>query len=422
MNLKLSCKTMPSKGGASSILKSTGANPRGTVILFSIALAAFTSMDRSVLSLTRARIAAELKLSDVQMGLIFGAFTIAYAICEIPSGFLGDRTGPEGVMMRIALWWGGFMAATAATTGFASLYLSQFLFGGGASGCYPSIARAFANFLSPRERASAQGMIWLGARWGGASTPIIMAILFRFMGWRAAFLALSLIGLAWAVAFRRWFPLTPRVDAAVVRPSIPWGTFARSKTVWLLCGQYFALVFPWFFLVTWVPAFIDERFHPAAGAATIYKVLPLLFGGLGALAGGLLSGPLSHRLGGLGRARKTLAFAGFAGASGFLCAASALHSAPAGVLAIACSSFCNDLVMPTAWGTASDVAGRWSGTVSAIMNMVGNTGGALFGFTAGVILQATHHNWNLILYMNAAVYLTGIVMWLAIDPERQIES
>jgi ACS family glucarate transporter-like MFS transporter len=405
---------MPSKGG-------TIASPRGTVIFFSIALAVFTSMDRSVLSLTRARIAADLQLSDVQMGLIFGAFTVAYALCEIPSGFLGDRTGPEGVMTRIALWWGTFMAVTGATVGFVSLYISQFLFGGGVSGCYPSIARAFANFLSPRERARAQGMIWLGSRWGGASTPIIMAVLFRFMGWRAAFATLSLIGFTWVLGFRRWFPRTARVDPSVPRVPTPWGAFARSKTVWLLCGQYFALVFPWFFYVTWVPAFIDERFQATPVAVTVFKVLPLLFGGLGALAGGLLSGPLAHRLGNLGRARKTLACVGFAGASALLVIASTQHSALPGVLAVAFSSFCNDLVMPTAWGTASDVAGRWSGTVSAIMNMVGNMGGALFGFITGVILQATHHNWNLILYMNAAVYLTGILMWLALDPERQIE-
>ena len=396
-------------------------NSRATVIFFSIALAVFTSMDRSVLSLTRGRIAADLQLSDVQMGLVFGAFTVAYALCEIPSGFLGDRTGPQGVMTRIALWWVAFMAATGAVIGFASLYLTQFLFGAGASGCYPSIARAFANFLSPRERARAQGMIWLGARWGGASTPIIVAFLFRFMGWRSAFLALSLIGLMWVIAFRRWFPRSPRVDSSIPRVPIPWGTFARSKTVWLLCGQYFALIFPWFFLVTWVPAFIDERFHPTPAAATILKVLPLLFGGLGALVGGLLSGPLTQRLGSLGRARKTLACFGFAGASALLIAASAQHNAIPGVLAVALSSFCNDLVMPTAWGTASDVAGRWSGTVSAIMNMVGNVGGALYGFTVGVILQATHHNWNLVLYMSAAVYLTGILMWLAIDPESSIE-
>jgi ACS family glucarate transporter-like MFS transporter len=391
------------------------------VILFSVALAAFTSVDRPVLSLARGRIARDLSLSDVQMGLVFGAFTIAYAACEIPSGWLGDRGGPEGVMTRIALWWALFMALTSQVVGFITLYASQFLFGAGAAGCYPSIARGFANFLEPKERARAQGVIWLGARWGGAAAPIIMAILFRFMGWRAAFLSLMAIGLAWALAFRRWFPKSHKPERLEAHPPIPWGVFAKSKTVWLLCGQYFALVFPWFFLVTWAPAFIDERFHPAAAAGAILKMLPLLFGGLGALLGGLATAPLAHRLGSLGRARRILACLGFAGASGFLVLAAGRSGAVAGVALVALSSFSNDVVMPTAWGTAADVAGRWSGTVSGIMNMVGNLGGALFGFTTGVILEATHHDWNMVLYMNAAMYLAGFLIWLALDPERPID-
>jgi ACS family glucarate transporter-like MFS transporter len=403
------------------------ARTRASVVFFSVALAVITSMDRPVLSLSRDRIARDLGLSDVQMGLVFGAFTIAYAICEIPSGFLGDRSGPRGVMTRVSIWWWLFMMATSRVTGFGSLYLSQFLFGGGASGVYPSISRAFANFLSPRERVRGQGMIWLGARWGGAVTPVVMAILFRYMDWRTAFTALSLLGLMWFAGFRRWFPRAEPVSlpAGMVRLPVtptPWRTFARSRTVWLLCGQYFALIFPWFFFVTWVPAFIEDRFHPSAGEGTILRVMPLLFGGVGALIGGMISAPLARRLGSLGRARKVLAFVGFGGASAFLIVASAQRTAVAGVLAVALSSFCNDLVMPTAWGTASDVAGRWSGTVSAIMNMVGNVGGALYGFLAGVILQATHHNWNAVLFMSAGVYLTGILMWLALDPEAPIEA
>ncbi len=66
------------------------------VIGFSIALAVFTAFDRAALSLARGRIAHDLQLSDVQMGLVFGAFTMAYALCEIPSGFLGDRSGRKG--------------------------------------------------------------------------------------------------------------------------------------------------------------------------------------------------------------------------------------------------------------------------------------------------------------------------------------
>jgi ACS family glucarate transporter-like MFS transporter len=398
-----------------------GRNPVARpVIFFCVTLAIFTSMDRAVLSLARDRIARDLKLSDVQMGLVFGAFTIAYAFCETPSGLWGDRKGPQGVMTRVALWWAFFMAATSRVFGFGSLYLSQFLFGAGASGVYPSINRSFATFLGPRERSRAQGMTWLGARWGGASTPIVMAILFRFMDWQAAFLCLSGIGVLWALGFLRWFPKAVKVPASAPAESIPWGHILRSPTIWLLCGQYFALVFPWFFLVTWLPAFVDERFHPDVAAGAFLKLLPLLFGGIGAFAGGFAASPLAHRVGTLGRARKILAIVGCGGASACLLLAAAQHQAVLGVGLVAMASLSADLVMPTAWATAGDIAGRWAGTISGLMNLLGNLGGALFGFTTGVILQTTSHNWNYVLFMNAAMYLLCIGLWLMLDSERAI--
>ena len=112
---------------------------------------------------------------------------------------------------------------------------------------------------------------------------------------------------------------------------------------------------------------------------------------------------------------------GFAGASVGLMLATLLHAPVPGVLAVAFSSFCNDLVMPIVWGTATDIGGNWSGTVSGTMNMMGNLGGALYGLTAGLILQSTHHDWNAILYMGAAVYLTGGLMWMAIDVVTPID-
>ena len=65
--------------------------------------------------------------------------------------------------------------------------------------------------------------------------------------------------------------------------------------------------------------------------------------------------------------------------------------------------------MPTAWGTVMDVAGGYSGTLSGTMNMMGNLGGALYGPAAGWVLTMSHHNWNDVLLMGAAVYLTGIL-------------
>ncbi len=394
------------------------------VVGFGVALATVTSIDRVVLSLSRGRIAADLHLSDAQMGLVFSAYATAYAICEIPSGHLGDRSGPRPVLMRIALWWSIFMAATAGAFNFISLYLSQLLFGAGQAGCYPNIGRMFSIWLRPFERIRAQGLIWLFARWAGAFTPILVAILFRYLTWRQTFMAIAILGVAWALAFHRWFQRRGSPSGSLphaTRSRTPWGMFARSKTVWLLCGQYLALVFPWFFLITWAPTFIDERFHPSPAAGTALKVLPLFCGGLGALTSGLIAAPLTSWTGSLERTHKLIACTGFAGAAGGLILATVFHAPLPGVLSIAFSSFCNDLVMPIAWGTVNDAAGDWSGTVSGTMNMTGNFGGALYGLVAGLILQTTHQNWNPVLFMGAAVYLCGVPMWMALDPARPID-
>ncbi len=399
-----------------------GATPgiRYGVIGFGLALGVVTSIDRVVLSLSRGRIASDLHLTDAQMGLVFSAYATAYALCEMPSGHLGDRIGPRPVMMRIAIWWSCFMLITARAFSFLSLYLSQLFFGAGESGCYPNIARMFSNWLPPSERVRAQGLVWLTSRWSGAATPIVVAILFRYLTWRQTFAALSIFGVAWAIPFYRWFRSRDTAHPAA-HVSAPWRILARSGTLWLLCGQYLALVFQWYFLITWAPTFIDEHLRPGHLEGTILKILPLFFGGLGALTTGLIEAPVVRWTGSLRRAHQIIGGFGFAGASAGLMLTALLREPIPAVLALAFSSFCNDLVMPVAWATATDVAGRWAGTVSGAMNMTGNLGGALYGLMAGLILHNTNRNWNAVLTMGSVVYLTGMIMWLAIDGTRKIE-
>src|SRR5882724_4645927 len=75
------------------------------VVVFAVTLAIITYIDRVALSQAEQRITKDLGLSKEQMGWVFGGFLFAYSLCEIPSGFLGDRLGPRSVLMRIVVWW-----------------------------------------------------------------------------------------------------------------------------------------------------------------------------------------------------------------------------------------------------------------------------------------------------------------------------
>ena len=93
------------------------------------------------------------RLSDAQMGYVFSAFTLAYALFEVPSGWLADRFGARLMLTRIVVWWSAMTAATGLVGGFASLVAVRFLFGVGEAGAFPSMARAYARWLpAPRAR------------------------------------------------------------------------------------------------------------------------------------------------------------------------------------------------------------------------------------------------------------------------------
>ena len=179
------------------------------VVAFAVTLAIITYFDRVTLSKAAPQIGLELHIGKRQMGYVFAAFAAAYALFEIPSGYMGDRLGPRRVLMRIVVWWSLFTALMGAAFNFVSLFLTQLFFGAGEAGCFPNITKAFSVWLPREERVRAQGIIWLAARWGGAFTPFIVFQLLKFVSWRGVFCIFGCIGIVWAVLFYRWYRDNP---------------------------------------------------------------------------------------------------------------------------------------------------------------------------------------------------------------------
>src|SRR3954465_14986249 len=132
-------------------------------------------------------ISKDLGFSDLQKGAIFSAFAVAYALFEVPGGWMGDWMGARKVLMRIVIWWSTFTALTGYMWSFTSMFVVRFLFGAGEAGCFPNLTKSFSSWLPIYERARAQGILWMSARWGGAFTPPLVVLVFRYMSWRGAF-------------------------------------------------------------------------------------------------------------------------------------------------------------------------------------------------------------------------------------------
>jgi MFS transporter, ACS family, glucarate transporter len=432
------------------------------VIVFAITLAFIQYIDRVCISQAAPFITQDLGLSAKQMGFVFSAFTFAYALFEIPTGWLGDKIGPRKVLMRVVLWWSFFTAATGWAWNYASMIVVRFLFGAGEAGCFPNLTKAFSLWLPTRDRTRAQALMWMGARWGGASAPLLVVLVMAFVSWRMAFLIFALLGVAWAIVFYWWFRNNPRehksVNAAEVEllreneqnvqshGDVPWRKLATRPTVWLLGAQYFCLSYGWYFYVTWLPTYLkDVRgmdyesnalmkwladiLEGSLSPEMTLKVLsaalagiPLLFGGFGSLIAGIIASRLIARTGRVTLVRRAFGFVGLTGAATLLMISFYIKDPLLAVLSMGMASFFNDTTLPGSWTTCMDVGGKYAGTVSGSMNMLGNFGGMAGPIVVGYVLDLTHHNWQLAFAISSVIYFLGAICWLFIDPVTPLEK
>jgi MFS transporter, ACS family, glucarate transporter len=406
------------------------------VIVFAVALAIIQYIDRVCVSQAAPAIQRDLHFDARQMGWVFSAFTLAYALFEIPAGYLGDRIGPRRVLLRIVLWWSVFTAATGWMLNWTSMVVTRFLFGAGEAGAFPNLTKAFNRWLPVRERTRAQGIMWMSARLGGAFTPMLVFLCLQYVTWRAAFMLFGLLGVAWAAIFYWWYRDDPRahwrVNAAeaallpveaktVDRFRAPWRRLFTSRTVWCLCGQYFACSYCFYFFITWFPTYLLEARGFDVKQSALLAGTPLLVGAFGSLVAGWISPLLARRLGDVGKARRGLGAVGAGGAACLLVIATWIANPYLAVGVIALVAFCNDLQLPGAWTACMDVGGKSVATLSGMMNMMGNVGGFLSPIACGYIVQQTHR-WDLAFYLTAGAYVLGVFFWLWMDPVTPLEE
>src|SRR5919112_1054038 len=135
---------------------------RYRVLVLLCSLTTLTYLDRICISIVGVRVKTEFSLNNEQFGWVLAAFSLAYALFEIPSGILGDRIGPRLVLIRIVLWWSLFTALTGLATGLVTLILVRFLFGMGESGAFPTSTAVVSRWFPAGETARALSALFLG--------------------------------------------------------------------------------------------------------------------------------------------------------------------------------------------------------------------------------------------------------------------
>jgi MFS transporter, ACS family, glucarate transporter len=410
---------------------------RHVVIAFTIALAVITYVDRAAINVSALYMSKELQLTTIQMGWALSIFGWAYALFEIPGGWLGDRIGPRRVLLRIVLWWSFFTAATGWAWSAGSLIAIRGLFGAGEAGAFPNMTRVLTTWLPVKERERAQANLWLATRLTAAFTPLLVALLIEKIGWRRMFEVFGVLGVIWAVLFYRWYRdlpadhpsvnqaeltlLPPAKDTAIAHTGVPWRLIFSTRSVWLLSIQYMCLAYGWWFYINWLPTYLSKARGTSMRMGAVLAGLPLLLGGVGCLVSAGIIPRLSRSLGSVALARRVVAIAGFVGASICIMIFTRIDDPRQAMIVLGFAGFFNDFVMPAAWAGTMDIGGRYAGTVSGAMNMMGSIAGASSVLFVGYLLAWTSGNWTLTFYLSAVIYLLGAVCWLFLDSHTPVE-
>lgn len=411
----------------------TPSRARFTLLRFAFMLSVVTYLDRVCIASAASSIRDELHLTAIQMGWVFSAFTLAYAIFEIPSGRLGDTIGPRKVLTRIVIWWSAFTMATGLAWDFVSLLAFRFLFGAGEAGAFPNTSRSFSRWFPIPERGRAHGIVFMGTRLGGALAPPLAIALIAAAGWRASFWIFGTLGIFWAAAWWKWFrddpaghPSVNALELDLIEKSrggseqghsIEW-RHLLNKNMALICAMYFSVGYGLYFYLTWLPTYLRDARGFSASAAANLASLVLLSAGLASILGGFWTDKWVRRYGlKIGRCA-VVAIA--LPSSGVVLAAAALLAQPlAAALLIALAAGLADLALSAAWAMCLDVGRDSAGTVTGCMNTFGNIGGAIGPVVMGYAVQQLG-SWQIPLLIAAAIYILGGLAAVFINPEEPL--
>jgi sugar phosphate permease len=415
---------------------------RWYILLLISVMYLITYLDRVNISTAAPEISKEFGFDKVTMGVIFSAFVWAYAMFQVPGGWLSDRFGARGVLGSVVAYWSVMTAATAMAFSATSFIVVRFLFGVGEAGAFPGATRAMQLWYPQSERGFVQGITHSASRLGAAIAPPMVVLIMTQIGWRPVFLICGAVGLIWSLWWLLSYRNLPEQHGLVNRAElesirglgangevnpppasqqadVPWGTLLRSPNMWAIMCAYFTYVYCLWIFLSWLPSYLVEYRHFTLIKVGVFASLPLWAGVVGDTVGGLATDWLLKRTGNPRLARSSVAIVGLLGCAVFIVPAALTADAYVAVYCLTASMFFLECTIGPSWAVPMDTGGKYSGTVSGMMNMAGNIGGALSPLVFGFLVQ--YGSWQAPFIAAAALLVAGAAVWAFwLDPTKVI--
>jgi MFS family permease len=417
-----------------SIMRLSGRRATSIVLFLLCLMYLITYIDRVNVSTASIAFRQELHLSNIEYGWIFSAFAYTYAMFQIVGGWIGDRYGPRLTLGVCGAIWGVATLCTGLAGGFWTLVLARLLLGLGEGATFPTATRAMSGWTRASWRGFAQGITHSFARLGNAFAPPLVAYLILLTSWRGSFVVLGVASLVWVSVWYFYFRDNPAdhtdISETEMKELPPYGIYReRAPVPWrrLLPRMlpttivYFCYGWTFWVFLSWIPQLFQQGHHLSLTGSAWSAAIVASGGVLGDTVGGVISDRVYRATGDLAKARRNVIIGSFLGALIFLVPILFLEDL---VLLTACLTltfFCIELTIGPIWSVPMDIAPKYAGTASGIMN-TGSAVAAIVSPTVFGYIVDWSGSWQLPFAASIGLLLVGIVLTFWMRPDKAIDA
>ncbi len=387
-------------------------------------------LDRVNISMAANSIIKDFKLSHVELGLAFSAFSWPYLVGQWVGGWSANKIGVKLTLALCVLLAGVATFFSGLVVGLATLFAARLFVGIGEGPVFSAATQGMRHWYPVKRYGYIQGVTHAAARLGGALAPLIVAACIGLSGWRLSFVVCAIITLAWLAFWWWYFAEDPRdhpqiTEAEVIDLAPPSKKVRHARTPWWpLIKRIFPVTLVdftygwmlWVFL-SWIPLYFMTRFHLNLKSSALHAAFALVAGVIGDSLGGIFSDWILVKTGNKRLARNAFIAICLLLAGGFLTATLLTHDLTLVTLFLFGTFFCSEAAVGPIWAVPMDITPEYAGIAGGMMNSGFAIAGVVSPIVFGWVIDH-YKNWDLAFYLSIAICFAGAFLCLFMRPDR----
>ena len=397
---------------------------------------AITYIDRVNVSTAATMFRQELHLSNTQVGFVFSAFAYPYLLFQIFGGYVGDRFGARMALTVAGLIWSIGTIFTGLAGSLATMIAARVMLGFGEGATFPVATRAMSDWTTVGRRGFAQGITHSAARLGNAITPPMVAALTLALSWRGSFFVMGIISLAWTLVWFLYFRDNPRDHPAITtseverlpsfrtrdqrrREPVPWGRLTRRMLPVTIV--YFCYGWTLWLYLSWIPQYFAQSYKLNLRDSALFAAGVFFGGVVGDTLGGVVTDRVYARTHDHNKARRNLVVAGFLCSLVSMLPILFVHEVTLAAIFLSAAFFFSEFTIGPMWAIPMDIAPKYSGTASGLMNSGSALAAIISPVIAGYLIDLTGI-WELPLVGSIALLLLGSMLAFLMRPGEELDA